>query len=97
MIQVADRPQGRTVEIVHRLLFRALVEIRAQGHEHKNKLVYHLADLFHNVVLQMQDAAEGKLAYEDILRFLEERAKEKGCERWLSDAVASLRTGTATE
>jgi hypothetical protein len=78
------------LEIVHRLLFRALVEIRAQGHEQKNKLVFHLADLFHNAVLEMANAAEGKTSYEEVLRFLEERAREKGCERWLSSALAQV-------
>jgi hypothetical protein len=69
------------IEALHRLLFRALLEMRAQGHEDKNKLVFHLADLFHNVVLEMERAAEGKGSYEDVYRLLEERAKEKGLDR----------------
>src|SRR5947209_20211955 len=78
------------LELVHRLLFRAIIEIRAQGHEQKNKLVFHLADLFHNTVLEMENAAEGKTTYEEVLRLLEDKAKEKGCERWLSSALAQL-------
>lgn len=78
------------VELVHRLLFRALIEIRAQGHEQKNELVYHLADLFHNVVLDMKAAAESKLSYEEVLRQLEEKAKEKNCERWLNSARSQI-------
>jgi hypothetical protein len=78
------------LETVHRLLFRALIEMRAQGHEQKNKLVFHLADLFHNAVLEMENAAEGKTTYEDVLRRLEEKAKEKGCERWFYAALAQL-------
>lgn len=74
------------LELVHRLLFRALIEIRAQGHEQNNKLVFHLADLFHNVVLDMEAAAESKLSYEEVLRQLEKKAKEKNCERWLLSA-----------
>jgi hypothetical protein len=76
-----NRPSA--VETVHRLLFRALLEIRSQGQEHKNKQVFHLADLFHNVVLEMKNAAEGEANYEDVLRFLEKRAREKGLDRWL--------------
>lgn len=49
------------VETVHRLLFRALLEIRSQGHEQNNKLVFHLADLFHNVVLEMENAVRGSV------------------------------------
>jgi hypothetical protein len=72
------------VEKVHRLLFRALLEMRSQGHEQRNKLVFHLADLFHNVVLEMENAAEGRCTYEDVLKALEERAREKGLDKWLS-------------
>jgi hypothetical protein len=71
-------------------LFRALIEIRAQGHEQKNKLVFHLADLFHNIVLDMEAAAEGKSTYEEVLRRLEEKAREKDCERWLRSAIAEI-------
>lgn len=75
------------VQVLHRLLFRALVEIRAQGHEQKNKLVFHLSDLFHNIVLEMENAAEGKTTYEEVLKLLEEKASEKGCEAWLEANV----------
>jgi hypothetical protein len=78
------------LETVHRLLFRALIEIRAQGYEQNNKLVFHLADLFHNAVLEMEAAAEGRSTYEEVLRQLGQRAKEKGCERWLDAALAEL-------
>jgi hypothetical protein len=71
------------VETVHRLLFRALLEIRSEGHEHKNKVVFHLADLFHKVVLEMGNAAEGQCTYEDVLKRLEERAAERGLDKWL--------------
>jgi Mg/Co/Ni transporter MgtE len=85
------RTTDRTaLELVHRLLFRALIEIRAQGHEQKDKLVFHLADLFHNAVLDMEAAAEGRLTYEDVLRQLEEKAKEKDCERWLHAALTQI-------
>jgi hypothetical protein len=86
-MQITDKTG---LELVHRLLFRALIEIRAQGHEQKNKLVYHLADLFHNVVLDMEAAAEGRLTYDEVLRHLEEKAKEKNCERWLKSARTQI-------
>ena len=78
------------IETVHRLLFEALVEMRAQGHDQKNKVVFHLADLFHNVVLEMENAAQGRRSYEEVLRMVEERAKEKGCERWFRQALDQL-------
>jgi hypothetical protein len=78
------------LELVHRLLFRALIDMRAQGHEQKDKLVFHLAGLFHNAVLDMEAAAEGRLTYEDVLRRLEEKAREKDCERWLHAALTQI-------
>src|SRR5437879_2307788 len=78
------------LKLVHRLLFRALIEIRAQGHEEKNKLVFHLADLFHNAILDLEAAAEGRLNYEEVFRQLEEKAKEKHCERWLRAALTEI-------
>jgi hypothetical protein len=78
------------LELVHRLLFRALIEIRAEGYEQKDKLVFHLADLFHNTVLDMETAAAGKLTYEDVLRRVQEKAKEKNCERWLHSALKQI-------
>jgi hypothetical protein len=75
---------------VHRLLFRALIEMRAQGHEQRNKLIFHLADLFHNAVLEMEAAAEGRSSYEEVLRQLDENATEKNCERWLRSALAEI-------
>jgi hypothetical protein len=78
------------LELVHRLLFRALIEMRAQGHEQKNELVFHLADLFHNAVLDLEAAAEGRLTYDEVLRRLEEKAKEKDCERWLQSALTQI-------
>jgi hypothetical protein len=85
------------LELVHRLLFRALIEIRAQGHEQKNKLVFHLADLFHNIALDMVAAAEGKSTYEEVLRRLEEKAREKDCERWLRSAITQIEANKTSQ
>jgi hypothetical protein len=79
------------IQTVHRLLFRALLEMRSQGQEQKNKLVFHLADLFHNIVLEMENAAEGQSNYDDVLRLLEERAREKGLDKWLESNLANLK------
>src|SRR5262245_18240865 len=78
------------IEAVHELLFRALVEIRAQGYEHKHKLVFHLANLFHNVVSKMKNAAEGQCPYEEVLKFLQEQALAKDCEKWLTSSRKEL-------
>lgn len=79
------------VETIHRLLFRALLEIRSQGHDEQNKVVFHLADLFHTIVLDMENAAEGRRTYEEVLNLLEQRAKEKGLDRWLNQSLSELK------
>jgi hypothetical protein len=77
-------------ETLHRLLFRALLEMRARGHEQKDKVTFHLADLFHNIVLEMENAARGRCSYEEVLAKLSERADEKGLTRWLEANLSAL-------
>ncbi len=83
-------PPLSDAETVHRLLFRALLEVRSQGLEQNNRVVYHLADLFHTVVLEMANAAEGRCSYEDVLAGLEQCAKERGLDRWLDKNLADF-------
>ena len=82
--------QKTALELVHRLLFQALLEIREQGQTTKNTVTFHLANLFHNAVLDMQLAAEGDMSYDDILTALEEKAVANGCERWLNTTREKL-------
>jgi hypothetical protein len=51
-----------------------------------------LADLFHNVVLQLEAIAEGsqRLDYDDVLNFIKERSREKGWQKWVDDQIATL-------
>lgn len=53
-------------------------------------MAYHLADLLHNVVLEMENAAEGEKSYDDVLAILNERASELGLERWLESTLATI-------
>jgi hypothetical protein len=82
--------QTSAIETVHRVLFRALLEIRSQGHHEKNKVAFHLADLFHTVILEMENAAQGRCTYDDVLKLLEQRAKERGLDRWLTQNVSDF-------
>lgn len=89
-------PSVPSAHLVHRLLFRALLEMREQGHEQKNKVVFHLADLFHTTVLDLEAAAAGKKTYEEVFGLLEAKAREKGVDRWLAAAVAEVEGQTAS-
>jgi hypothetical protein len=75
-------------EALFRLLYLALLEMRVQGHESHNKVVFHLADLFHNLPSRLQEVTEGKATYAEVMAFLRESAKEKHCERWMEQALA---------
>lgn len=83
------------LEVIHRLLFQALLEICAEGREHNNKLAYHLANLFHNAVLDMQAAAEGSMTYDEALHGLQEKASELDLEQWLATTMKQLESGGA--
>ncbi len=81
------------LKVTHRLLFQALLDIRDESRRIDNKTIYHLADLFHNVVLQLEAVAEGSdtnLNYEDILVFITEHAKSKGWEKWVDDRITEI-------
>jgi hypothetical protein len=73
-------------------MFQALLDIRNQGYSTGDKAVYHLADLFHNVALQLEAVAEGNsdITYDDVLTFIRQRAREKGCEKWIDDRVSEI-------
>jgi hypothetical protein len=79
---------------VYQLLFEALLEIRDRGLESNDKTVFHLADLFHNAVLQMEQVTENGSAksYDNLLAFIHERAKEKGCEAWVDARLEELQS-----
>ena len=49
--------------------------------------MFHLADLCHNIPLQLETVAQGQSTYDEVLRWLTERAEEKGCSEWLVHAI----------
>ena len=78
------------IEQVHHSLHLALLEIRVAAEEGSSKKCFHLADLFHNVPLQLQRVAEGDGTDEEVLAWIGERADEKGCEQWIKTALAEM-------
>jgi hypothetical protein len=77
-------------ELLHRLLYMALVEIRFQSQEGKPMVAFRLADLFHNVPLQLERASHGDGSYEEVLDYLRKRAKDQGAENWLTRRIEEL-------
>jgi len=84
------RKDAEPIQTIHRLLFRALLEMRSQRHEQQNKVVFHLADLFHTVVLEMERAARGECTYDDVMRSVHQMANEKGLCKWLDHNLAQV-------
>ncbi len=87
-----------TKDLLLRLLASALIEIREEGYEMQNKRVFALADLFHNVPGQLERMERGEKTPDEIMQWLQERARYRGIERWLEhrvDAEAKYRPGQA--
>ena len=76
--------------VVHRALFQALIEMRARAGESNDKLVWHLADLFHTIVLDLESASLGERSYDEVLQTLTDRVGEKGLGRWWAAKIADL-------
>ena len=68
---------------LYRLLYSALIEIRAAGRSGAIDQVILLADLFHNVPLQLERVDQGEASDEDVMRWLRERAQRNGIVGWL--------------
>ena len=70
-------------DMIYKLLFDALLDLRIEGHETKSKKVYGLADLFHQLPNRLKDMEDGKSTAAEILGELRQRARERGIEQWL--------------
>lgn len=66
-------------EMIYRLLYRALIEIRMEAHRAENNTIYGLADLMHNLPLQLLQVARGEQAHEQALADLRARPEPGRC------------------
>lgn len=80
-----------TKQQLYRLLYLALIDLRAQGHDAEDRLVFLLADLFHNVPLQLDRVDQGDLAPDDVLGWLHSRARGTPMEDWLNLRMREIR------
>jgi hypothetical protein len=87
------RADESSMKTIHCLLYRAMIDIRHEGRERKCSAVFGLADLFHSIPLELQRAAIGDVDYDTVLEMLRVSAREKNCEKWLTDQLASLSEG----
>lgn len=75
------------------LLYMALIDLRAEGHDAENQAVFLLADLFHNIPLQLDRVDHGDLAPDDVLGWLRSRAHGTPMEDWLNLRMHEVMTG----
>jgi len=73
---------------IYRVLAKGLLDIRVAAHESNTKVVFHLADLLHNVPHQMERECSTGSNYSDVLEWLRMRAEQKGMTKWLTAALS---------
>ena len=76
----------KEADAIFRLLHEALLEMRVEAGQSGNQKAFHLADLFHNVPLQLARVHRGELTHKQVLEWVKARAKEKGMTSWLNGA-----------
>ena len=77
----------------YKLLFDALLRMRAEGAETENGVAFYLADLFHQLPNRLQAVSDGAATLDEVLDELHERAREKGLERWVDEHLSQEAVG----
>lgn len=73
-----------------KLILFALIEIREKAHYSGDRLSYDLSDILHLIPSGMTLINNGTLTYEDLLKKLENRAKENGCYDWIDTIYSKI-------
>jgi hypothetical protein len=77
--------------VIHNLLYRAFLDIRIAAYEKKShEGIFKIADIFHNIPLQLERVQASGGSYQEILNDLRERMRNKGCESWLDNAIKDI-------
>jgi hypothetical protein len=71
-------------------MYRAFLDIRIAGYSQDSHTCFVLADVFHNVPLQMNQADKGVKSYADIVTWIEEKCEEKKCKTWFDNAISDI-------
>lgn len=79
----------REKELLYKLIYQVLIEIREEATLIENKKILYLSDLVHNVPLQLLKA-ENENDYNNILEKIGDRAESRGMQSWLKNALSQL-------
>ena len=77
-------------EIILRLLYFALIEIRTACNEDNKKVCLMLSNLMHNIPLQIIRIEKDDGDYQEILDWIRMRCQQMECESWLDNALSQL-------
>jgi phage terminase large subunit-like protein len=74
-------------EYILKLMYRAFLEIRADSYEKMNYTCFALADVFHNVPINLLRASRGEMSYADVVAQLREKCEARNALGWLENAT----------
>lgn len=74
--------------LIHRLLARALLDIRIAALEGRNDATFEISNVFHNVPFQLVRIRSEGGDFHEILEWLEMRCEEGRMKGWLANAIA---------
>ncbi len=78
-------------EFLYKLLYYALLEIREESSEIKNKRIFWISNLIHNLPLKLKDL-ETEEEFKKLAEEIKEKAKKDGMEKWFEYLVQINKT-----
>ncbi|MGB8347217.1 MAG: hypothetical protein WCD86_20185 [Ktedonobacteraceae bacterium] len=77
-------------EYLFKLMYAAFLDIRIASYAKDSYTCFVLADVFHNVPLQMNRAETGEMRYAEIVKLLQEKCEERKASSWLDTATTNI-------
>ena len=77
--------------LILKLMHLAFLDIRTVAYENKShKAIFKIADIFHNIPLQLERVEKENGDYNKILNDIRVRAIRNECEFWLDNAIQNI-------
>lgn len=76
-------------ELLYKLLYQIMIEIREEAYLKENKKIYGLSDLVHNIPLILLKV-ENENDYDAIFKKINDKAESLGIQNWLKNALNQL-------
>lgn len=76
-------------DYLYRLLYSALIQIRADAHQEKNKKLFWIADLLHNLPLEL---SSDNPDFDDLFDKLEKVVHHNQMEAWFKQEIDNIDT-----